>query len=129
MLISFAALLLASGDVRCPVATTAPPPPVDPAVLLAQDTPVELMAVAEVSTAKAYPGMIFRLRVNRPIEIDGRIVIPVGTPAYGEVLDAQASESLGRSGRMNARLLCIRYGDIVIPLEGSLSAKGTGAGS
>lgn len=99
------------------------------AITLVQDTPVELMALSEVSTADAAPGQIFKLRVNKPIEVDGRVIVPVGTPAFGQVVSAVDSGGLGKSGRMTAKLLAIRLGGTEIPLEGEMSAKGTGAGS
>jgi hypothetical protein len=98
-------------------------------VTLPRDTPVELMAPKEVSTADATAGEIFKLRVNKPIEIDGRTIVPAGTPAFGQVVSARDSGGLGKSGRMTARLLHIQLGEIEIPLEGEMSAKGTGAGS
>jgi len=96
---------------------------------LAQDTPVELMAPTEVSTARATAGTVFKLRVNRAIEVDGRVIIPIGTTAFGRVVNATDSGGLGKSGRMTARLMHIQLGEAEIPLEGELSAKGTGAGS
>jgi hypothetical protein len=108
----------------------APAPAARPApVLLPHDTPVELMATAEVSTASALPGTVFKLRVNKPISLDGKVIVPVGTPAFGEVIAARDSGGLGKSGRMSAHLLHIQFGEARIPLEGEVQAKGTGAGS
>ncbi|SFP47146.1 hypothetical protein [Sphingomonas rubra] len=106
-------------------------PPVMPGgqVTLAQDTPVELMAIAEVNTDKAKPGDPIRFRVNRAIQVDGRTVVPVGTPAFGQVVSATDAGGLGKSGRMTAKLVRVQLGDVDIPLEGAMSAKGTGAGS
>lgn len=99
------------------------------AITLPQDTPVELMAPSEVSTADAAPGQMFRLRVNKPVEVGGRVVVPVGTPAFGQVISSVDAGGLGKSGRMTAKLLSIRLGETEIPLEGEMSAQGTGAGS
>jgi hypothetical protein len=98
-------------------------------IVLAKNTPVELMAPTEVSTADATAGTIFKLRVNRAIQVNGATVVPVGTPAFGQVVSAIDSGGLGKSGRMTAKLLNIRLGSTEIPLEGETSAKGTGAGS
>ncbi len=98
-------------------------------VLIRRDTPVVLMAISEVSTATAAAGTRIKLRVQQPLSIDGRIIVPVGTPAFGTVLAAEDSGGLGKSGRMTARLQHIRLGDAEIPLDGDVSAKGTGAGS
>ncbi|MGF7149117.1 hypothetical protein FHS96_002759 [Sphingomonas zeicaulis] len=112
-----------------PVEASAIAPIPAPALLMRRDTPVVLMAVSEVSTADAKPGARFRLRVNEPIVIDGKTVVPVGTPAFGVVMSATDSGGLGKSGRMSAKLLHIQLGNAEIPLEGEMSAKGTGAGS
>ena len=105
------------------------PIPAADVIVLPQDTPVELMATAKVNTDDAVPGRIFKLRVHRPVEIGGRVVVPIGAPAFGQVVSATDAGGLGKSGRMIARLLHIRLGDAEVPLEGQTSAKGTGAGS
>lgn len=110
------------------VAAMAPTPP-GPTITIPRDTPVELMAFSEVSTANAKPGQRFKLLVNRAISISGRQVIPLGTPAYGEVISAVDSGGLGKTGKMSARLLHIDLSGVEIPLDGQTSAKGTGAGS
>lgn len=116
------------------VATTAATPEAAPkvttsTVTIPHDTPVELMATLEVSTADVTPGTRFKLRVNQPIEIDGRVVVPVGSWATGEVLTAEESGELGQSGKMTAQLLFLQLGDAQIPLEGDVKEKGRGAGS
>ncbi len=117
---------------KTPATLTAPAQATQPhanGLTLRQDTPVELMAVAEINTDKAQPGDLIRFRVNHAIEIDGRIAVPVGTPAFGEVTTAKDAGGLGKTGRMTAKLLRIQFGEIEIPLEGEMAAKGTGAGS
>ncbi len=120
------------------IPVTTPATPIVPAqatrlqetgLTLPQDTPVELMAIAEVNTDKAHPGDLIRFRVNHAIEINGRIAVPVGTPAFGQVTTAKDAGGLGKSGRMTAKLLHIQLGETEIPLEGEMAAKGTGAGS
>jgi hypothetical protein len=118
------AAMFAAADQTVPVAQ-----PVAATVTIPQDTPVELMATVEVSTANVTPGTRFKLRVNQPIAIDGRTIVPVGAWAIGEVLTAKGSASLGKSGQMTARLLYLQLGDVQIPLEGDVKEKGRGAGS
>ena len=101
----------------------------NPTIVIRHDTPVELMATAEVSTATATAGTVFKMRVNRAITLDGKTIIPVGTPAFGEVTAATESASLGESGTMAARLVRIQFGDVAIPIEGKVDAEGAGAGS
>lgn len=98
-------------------------------ILIPIDTPVELMATKEISTAKVATGSRFTLRVNAPVLIDSKEIIPVGATAHGEVVSANDSGGLGKNGRMTIKLLYIDLDDVKIPLEGEQSAKGTGAGS
>ncbi|MEO5865718.1 MAG: hypothetical protein ABIS14_12875 [Sphingomonas sp.] len=98
-------------------------------VMLKRDTPIELMAPSEISTAKATPGTIFKMRVNHPVEVGGRTIIPVGAWAFGQVTDARAAGMVGEAGAMRAKLLRLELDDAVIPLEGDVQEKGTGAGS
>ena len=55
--------------------------------------------------------------------------MPVGTPAFGQVVTATDSGGLGKSGRMTTKLVAIRLDRTEIPLEGETSERGTGAGS
>ncbi len=98
-------------------------------VVLKQDTPLELMATSEISTASATAGTQFKLRVNKAVTVGGDTVVPVGAWAYGDVIAATASGGLGKSGTMTARIKYLKLGDVQIPLEGEVRAKGTGAGS
>lgn len=127
----FISLLIASAAFPVWAQTASPSVAASPAppIVLKRDTPVELMAISEVSTADAKPGTLFKLRVNRAISVDGRLVVPVGATAFGEVLTARDSGGLGKSGQMTAKLLHIKMGDAIIPLEGEATAKGQGAGS
>lgn len=110
-------------------AFTPAPQAADGTLTIPQDTPVELMATIEISTADVKPGTRFKLRLNRSIEVDGRSIVPVGASAVGEVLTAKDSGGLGKSGKMTARLLFLQLGDVQIPLEGDVVEKGRGAGS
>jgi hypothetical protein len=110
-----------------------PPPAAAPAAphvnILKRDTPVELMATSEIRSDGAPAGTKFKLRVNAPITVDGKLVVPVGATAYGIVTSAEASGGVGKSGKLSAKLLYIQIGDLQIPLEGETSNKGAGAGS
>jgi hypothetical protein len=139
MIASFmcAAALAAAGQAapvaQPAIATMAASTPVPQAasetLTIPQDTPVELMATIEISTADVKPGTRFKLRLNQPVEVDGRLIVPVGASAVGEVLTAKDSGGLGKSGKMTARLLFLQLGDVQIPLEGEVVEKGRGAGS
>lgn len=94
------------------------------APVVPRDTPVHLMVVNEVSTKKDAAGTVFKLRVNQPVLVDGVELIPVGTTAWGEVVEADSSGNVGKSGQLAARLTHIDLGGQRIPIEGETSAKG-----
>lgn len=119
----------APAPVEAPVAATAAAPQPSPLLVLKRDTPVELLAPSEVRSDNAPSGTKFKLRINKPVIVGGVTVIPVGALAYGSVTNAEGSGSVGKSGRLTAKLLYVEVGDQQIALEGDSSAKGTGAGS
>lgn len=70
-------------------------------------------------------GQRFNLEVAAPVSVDGRVVIPAGFTAVGEITDVRNKGMWGKSGRINARLLYVRVGDRSIRLSGQLDDKGT----
>jgi hypothetical protein len=99
-----------------------------PTILL-RDTPIEMMATSEIRSDTAPAGTRFKLRVNKPVIVDGQTVVPVGSWAHAEVVAAKSSSGLGKSGTMSTKLLFLQVGEVQIPLEGESSTKGQGAGS
>jgi hypothetical protein len=103
-------------------------PPLAPALLLRRDTPVHFMVVNEVTTKTHTPGHRFKLRVDKPVVIDGTTIIPVGATAWGEVLAASKSGNVGKGGSLEARLLYVESNGLQIPISGTNNAKGASAG-
>ena len=111
-----------------PVATIATEPAVAP-LILKGDTPIHFMVISEVTTKTHTPGHRFRLRVDKPVFVDGVLALPIGTIAWGEVLAAKKSGNVGKSGSLEARLLYVDAGGYQVPISGSNSAKGAGGGA
>ncbi|HWV61869.1 MAG TPA: hypothetical protein VN034_14495 [Sphingopyxis sp.] len=109
-----------------PTATVAPPPA--PALLLRRDTPIHFMVVNEVTTKTHTPGHRFKLRVDKPVVVDGATIIPIGATAWGEVLAAKKSGNVGKGGSLEARLLYVESNGMQIPVSGTNNAKGASAG-
>ena len=99
-------------------------PVAQPPLVLQRDTPVHLMVMNEVSTKERSAGYRFKLRVNEPVIVSGVIVVPAGTLAYGEVMSAESSGNVGKSGRLSARLLNIDLGGRAIGISGETTANG-----
>ncbi len=101
-----------------PVATTN--------AVLRAGTPVQLRLMEEITTEKkaARVGQRFMLEVAAPVEINGAVVIPVGSPAWAEITDVRNKGMWGKSGKLNARLLFVRVNGRQIRLTGSFDDKG-----
>ena len=93
-------------------------------LIIPRDTPVHLMVLNEVSTKDHEAGHRFRLRVDRPVVVQGREIIPVGATVWGELTDARKSGNVGRRGKLAATLSHIEHDGREIPLEGGTIAQG-----
>lgn len=105
--------------------------PAKPAVLpllLRRDTPIHFMVINEVTTKTHRAGHRFKLRVDKPVVIDGIVVIAVGATAWGEVTAATGSGNVGKSGKLEAKLLYVESQGLQIPITGNNAAKGAGGG-
>ncbi len=80
----------------------------------------------EITTKKkaAKVGQRFMLEVAAPVEVNGVVVVPAGTPAWGEITEVRNKGMWGKSGKLNARLLYIRVNGRQIRLTGSFDDKG-----
>lgn len=112
-------------EARPPVSATALPK----LVLVKRDTPLDLIATREITSASAKAGDMFTLAVNTPVVIDGVTVIPFMTRATGEVTVSTSAGGLGRNGSMAAHLLHLTLGDARIPITGEVTNAGGGGGS
>ena len=100
-------------------------PPKANAVLRA-GAPVALRLMEEITTEKksARVGQRFMLEVAAPVEVNGVVVIPAGTPAWGEVTGVRNKGMWGKSGKLDARLLYLRVDGRQIRLAGTFDDKG-----
>lgn len=100
-------------------------------VVAKSGTPLRLMVWNEVSTRSAKPGDRFLLVLDSPVTVDGQVVIPRGTKAWGEVVAARSSGMVGRAGKLETRLLHLATPGGEVPITPatakSLTDKGAGA--
>ncbi|WP_109354766.1 hypothetical protein [Sphingorhabdus sp. EL138] len=92
--------------------------------ILPADTPVHLMVLNEVTTKSHQAGHKFKLRVNKPVMLDGQVVIPVGATAWGEVTSADDSGNVGKSGKLAANLLYVEANGSKYSISGGTTSKG-----
>ena len=118
-----------------PAAPVAAPPPATVAVLepvaqqnvMRSGTEVALVTREELTTKhkKLRVGQRFQLEVASNVVMNGVVIIPVGTPAVGEVTDVRNKGMWGKSGYINGRVISLRLGDRQIRLTGTFDDKGT----
>lgn len=89
-------------------------------------TPVQLRMLEEVTTKKkaAKVGQRFQMEFAAPVEVNGVEVIPVGSPAWGEITSVRNKGMWGKSGQLEARILFARVNGRQIRLTGNFDDKG-----
>ncbi|WP_210358250.1 hypothetical protein [Sphingomonas beigongshangi] len=97
------------------------------AAVLRSGTSVPLKMAESLTTngKKLKVGQRFQMEVAEPVMVNGVVVIPVGSPATGEVTEVRNKGMWGKSGRINARVLYVRANGRQIRMSGQLDDKGT----
>jgi hypothetical protein len=114
----------------------APPPAVPiaaPALtsaILRVGTEVPFRLVEELTTKgkKLRVGNRFHLETSEAVMVQGVNVIPVGSPAVGEITDVRNKGMWGKSGHLAARLLYVTVNGRQIRLSGAFDDKGVAGG-
>jgi len=100
--------------------------PVNQQGILRSGTEVPLVTREELTTKhkKLRVGQRFQMEVASNVESNGIVVIPVGTPAVGEVTDVRNKGMWGKSGYINGRVISLRLGDRLVRMTGTFDDKG-----
>ena len=111
-----------------PAAAAVPEVPVAaaPKLVLPKGTMVRLMVTREVNSRDNKQGDRFVLRVDEDVRVGGVTVVPTGTKAWGEVVGVERTGGVGKSGKLNARLLYLEAAGQRIDLEGERQSAGSG---
>src|SRR5438270_3551721 len=93
-------------------------------------TEVPLRLTQELTTKgkQLRVGDRFHLETSEPILVQGVNVIPVGSPAVGELTDVRNKGMWGKSGHLAARILYVTVNGRQIRLSGAFDDKGTAGG-
>ncbi|HMI41439.1 MAG TPA: hypothetical protein VK485_09450 [Sphingomicrobium sp.] len=117
---------------QTPVAPVAAPiaAPATSNAVLRTGTEVPLKLLEELTTAgkKLRVGQRFRMETAAPVIVQGVTVIPVGSPAVGEVTDVRNKGMWGKSGHLGARVLSVTVNGRQIRLSGAFDDKGVAGG-
>lgn len=94
--------------------------------VLRTGTEIQLKLEEPLSTEgkKLRVGQHFRLSVIEPVLVSGQTVIPVGSPAIGEITEVRNKGMWGKSGHLTASLLSVSVNGRQIRLSGTFDDKG-----
>lgn len=125
---------IACADAHAPVANTPLPSsaPAAPAIAestgccrIVAGTVVDLEIMEPINSFKQHRGDNFALRLAESVAVDGRVVIPAGTPGVGQIVHAQAAHSGGAAGELILAARHLDYAGQQLPLRGlKLGATG-----
>ena len=87
--------------------------------------PLKMSEALTTKGKKLKVGYRFQMETAEPIMVNGQTVIPVGSPATGEITEIRNKGMWGKSGRINARVLYVRANGRQIRMTGQLDDKGT----
>lgn len=99
--------------------------------ILRTGTAIQLKMEEPLTTEgkKLRVGQHFQLSVVEPVKVGDQIVIPVGSPATGEITEVRNKGMWGKSGHLTANLLYVSVNGRQIRLTGTFDDKGvTGTG-
>lgn len=92
------------------------------------EVPVRLLEELTTKGKKLRVGNRFRLETSEPVVLNGVTIIPVGSPAVGEVTDVRNKGMWGKSGKLNGRILYVTVNGRQIRLTGQFDDKGVAGG-
>ncbi|WP_069050822.1 hypothetical protein [Blastomonas sp. RAC04] len=120
-------LALLTGTISAPVAAQeALAIGADQRPTLRAGTSVPLKTLTELTTKgkKLRVGDRFNLEVSEPVMVNGVTVIPVGSPAIGEITSVRNKGMWGKSGAIEVRMLYATVNGRQIRLSGATDDKG-----
>ena len=104
--------------------------PATTSAILRVGTEVPLYLSEELTTQgkRLRVGYRFHLQTSEPVLVNGVNVIPVGSPAVGEITDIRNKGMWGKSGHLGARILYVTVNGRQIRLSGAFDDKGVAGG-
>ena len=117
-----------SAPAAVPAAPIAAPTTVNAILRVGTEIPLRLSEELTTKGKKLRVGNHFHLETSEPVMVQGVVVIPVGSPAVGEITDVRNKGMWGKSGHLAARLLYVTVNGRQIRLSGAFDDKGVAGG-
>lgn len=111
-----------------PLPVAAPPPAGNAILRVGTEVPLRLDEELTTKNKQLRVGQRFHLETSEPVMVQGVNVIPVGTPAVGEITDVRNKGMWGKSGHFAARILYMNVNGRQIRLTGTFDDKGSAGG-
>ena len=111
-----------------PVAPIAAPATTNAILRVGTEIPLRLVEELTTKGKKLRVGQRFHLETSEPVIVQGVTVIPVGSPAVGEITDVRNKGMWGKSGHLGARVLYVTVNGRQIRLSGAFDDKGVAGG-
>jgi hypothetical protein len=111
-----------------PLPVAAPPPAGNAILRIGTEVPLRLDEELTTKGKQLRVGQRFHLETAEPVMVNGINVIPVGTPAVGEITDVRNKGMWGKSGHLAARILYMDVNGRRIRLSGTFDDKGVAGG-
>jgi hypothetical protein len=92
------------------------------------EVPLKLSEELTTKDKKARVGQRFRMETAESVMLNGVTIIPVGSPAVGEITDVRNKGMWGKSGQIGARVLYVTVNGRQIRLSGAFDDKGKAGG-
>jgi hypothetical protein len=111
-----------------PAAAIAPPPTTGAVLRVGTEIPLRLVQELTTKGKQLRVSDRFHLETSEPVLVQGVNVIPVGSPAVGEITDVRNKGMWGKSGHLAARILYVTVNGRQIHLSGTFDDKGVAGG-
>ena len=98
----------------------------DGLLTLNEGVPFKLVVSQEVNSSTHREGQSFPLTVLEDVKVGETVVIPRGTPAYGEITWRTGKGAFGKSGKIEFALTHIELDGKRVPISGTYRQEGEG---
>src|SRR3954468_24831091 len=119
---------LAQVPAGAPLAPIAAPTGTNAVLRVGTEVPLRLSEELTTQGKKLRVGQRFRMETAEPVIVQGVTVIPVGSPAVGEITDVRNKGMWGKSGHLAAHILYVTVNGRQIRLTGTFDDKGVAGG-